>query len=616
MWLQGWLQESSQSSPRCADGALLREIRFAREDCIEKNKLSLTASPGCDTELLTSSGNTQNSQIATRLTSLRNNTKENLTNKNNVALTPQESEYFYDEYVDYPFNESLVDGTVLNDVKNKDPQTIELTTSVPHNISGKVCVYIWGRDQLFCLIFIGDTPTLYAMPRNKSKTIPQMVPDSPSSSGFTFFGIPLSGFNLNKILEAGVTRLEKKKTQPTAERKNAIMNQPQELPKRFAGNRNRPNNQVENQNFATYGSRNSYPPTIPQFQSGFKPMLPGSGGFKPILNPNLPPVQKPTTTEISLNSRKDFVEQTNDKPLLSSTTTSRPVSVARKPVSNSTEYLESQSVPEPTTAQNETDDNVTQTPKRTKGTQVFQSQTHTQSHITVLEENVFNNNETDGVGGVQSHRQFLATERKHHNVTKERNVEEATTTERYRTTSILPATTTTKLTTNTPFKATMESFIITAADEESKETTTIASLMQMQTQQIESLVGKSIGTPLSSLLASSGNRPFKNAVKSTITKVPSPLQEGRQNSRRDVAVSEPMSQREDRNYLPLNAEIEAITEKISDSNDWYFENYNKTNIKPFIGKITNSKEMISLEKAKYLVTSLIMMLVIVQQYIF
>lgn len=43
---------------------------------------------------------------------LKNQSKEKLINKNNLSLTPQESEYFYDEYVDYPFNETVVQNTL------------------------------------------------------------------------------------------------------------------------------------------------------------------------------------------------------------------------------------------------------------------------------------------------------------------------------------------------------------------------------------------------------------------------------------------------------------------------------------------------------------------------
>lgn len=142
IWLQAWLRESSQPSPRCSDGARLTEVPLAREICRNKQQRPITTSPGCDTELLTSSANKNNPHISNHLISLMNaTTKEKMTNKNSVALSPQESDYFYDEYVDYPFNETLVDS-VLNDLKNKDKEKLQLTTNNPNNISG-MCLYFY-----------------------------------------------------------------------------------------------------------------------------------------------------------------------------------------------------------------------------------------------------------------------------------------------------------------------------------------------------------------------------------------------------------------------------------------------------------------------------------------
>lgn len=134
IWLQVWLRETNQPSPRCSDGGLLTQILLSREDCRNKKMLPLSASPGCDTELLTSTKS--NMQINNHLEPLLNTTfKENLMKKGNLGLAPQESDYFYDEYVDYPFNETLVEN-VLNDIRNKGNERVEVTTGIPHNISG------------------------------------------------------------------------------------------------------------------------------------------------------------------------------------------------------------------------------------------------------------------------------------------------------------------------------------------------------------------------------------------------------------------------------------------------------------------------------------------------
>ncbi|KAL3281009.1 hypothetical protein HHI36_004233 [Cryptolaemus montrouzieri] len=81
-------------------------------------------------------------------------------------------------------------------------------------------------------LFSGDTPTMYAAPStNKTKPdIPKEVPHSPSSSGFTFFGVPLPSLNLNKLLggqKSTAKKAEKSQVDiPIADRKVAIMNLP------------------------------------------------------------------------------------------------------------------------------------------------------------------------------------------------------------------------------------------------------------------------------------------------------------------------------------------------------------------------------------------------------
>lgn len=424
------------------------------------------------------------------------------------------------------------------------------------------------------------------MPRNRSKTIPPRVPDSPSTSGFSFFGIPLSGVSLNKILQAGVTRVENKKTPPTAERKNAIMNQPEsDLPKR-----NRPMKhpgQVESQNSGSYNSRDNYPPTIPEFQSGFTPILPGSGGFKPIANPNLPPIQKQNT--ITQNNRKDFQES----------------SPAEKPVNHTSSPVINETNKDPvlqTKSKSTSADTVTESPKKNKGTKIFESQTHTKSKLTVLEETEYRNNTPDGGGTVQSRKKMWSADNRHHNVSKLGDMDEITTTERY------IAITTTKTTT--------ERIIVAAANEEISSKITTTPLKQISTKQLQPNTsdkvletGKSVATPLSTFLAPGSEISLlKNTAKSTITKVPSPHLESSQNSRSDVDVSLPLAHREDDSIFPLHADLETLAEKSNvDNNDWYFENYNKTDIKPFITTVTSSTRGNNLRILNYLISALLML---------
>lgn len=431
------------------------------------------------------------------------------------------------------------------------------------------------------------------MPRNKSKTIPQRVPDSPSTSGFTFFGIPLSGINLNKILQAGVTRLENKKPVPVAERKNAIMNHPtSELPNKFSGNRNRPMQQpgqAGNQNFESHGSRNNYPPTIPEFQSGFIPILPGSGGFKPIPNPNLPPQPTKNTTQVQHNNRKSSIEINTSKPLIEQEQTrdhnfSSIASAKRS--QNNTENIVFQSIPE---------HNITKKTATIElpdaDTKIFETQTLTKSKITVLQEKEYRNNSNDGGGSVQGSKKFWTAEKRHHNVSKVSDVAESTT-ETSSTSTVLPGTTTRILTSTTT--SITDISIITAASEDLPESTP---LKQKENKQLQpnltnpySVSEKTVVTPLSTFLAPGGERPsLKNAAKSTITKVNSPHLEALQNSRPTLEVSDSLPQEKVMNNISFNAQVESITDKVSNENDWYFANYNKTNIEPYITRITNAQ---------------------------
>ncbi|RZC43108.1 LRR 8 domain containing protein [Asbolus verrucosus] len=254
LWMQAWLQESSSVGPKCADGTLLREVRLSRQECSPEERNVELVAPGCEAELLSAPEAFGTSQVFSPWMNLKANISKE--NQNHLAPSPEESEYFYDEYVDYPFN----------DTKNNLPQDQKTdggnpTPKSPHYTPG-------------------DTPTIYAAPKNKTKPdIPKEVSDSPSTSGFTFFGVPLPSLNLKNLL-GGNGRMDDKKSTtntPIAERKMAIVNKP-----------------------ARSGARGGLGlPSSPEVQTGgFVPLLPGSGGFKPIPNPLL---QQPQISNLTFN---------------------------------------------------------------------------------------------------------------------------------------------------------------------------------------------------------------------------------------------------------------------------------------------------------------------------
>ena len=203
-----------------------------------------------------------------------------------VAPSPEESEYFYDEYVEYQYE----DG---NSTAAKNHSTVVLTTDIPLIVEPSSSGAVTAPNNGVSSHYIsGDTPTLYAGTRyekNKTTTtnnaVKQQATASPqTSSGFTFFGIPLPSLSLGTLWGSGRNADAKSDSGGV----------------RFIGGR---------------GKVQMLPP--PAIQSGgFVPMLPGSGGFVPIAGPHV----RQDTTNQSHNAHLDTHHQVH----VNYTTGSRP----------------------------------------------------------------------------------------------------------------------------------------------------------------------------------------------------------------------------------------------------------------------------------------------------
>ncbi|XP_044267257.1 protein artichoke [Tribolium madens] len=456
LWLQAWLQEGSSMGPRCIDGSLLRELRLSRQECLPEDRNAELVAPGCESELLTAPNTFGTSQVFSPWMNLKSNISKE--QKNHLVPSPEESEYFYDEYIDYPYNETQQNLVVEN------------VTQSPHYISG-------------------DTPTLYAAPKNKSRPdIPKEVTNSPSTSGFTFFGVPLPALNLKNLIGGGTGRMDDNKM--TMERKMAIVNKPPRS-----------------------GARGGLGlPNLPEIQTGgFVPLLPGEGGFKPIPNPNL---QQSQSTNVSFSTAFPIEAPVNSK--IDNFTTALPPPTTTLPPPTTT-------LPPPTT--------------------------------------------TSPV----MHNVSIVTEQKTHTLTK---IEKITTN-----TSVVSSTT---LETPPVHEEVVEKIASTTPEvkiEEVLDTTT-----ELTTELIEILstakdeVKKSVATPLSALLAPGGQQPeFRPAGRPTITKVPSPHVSGSAPLLSNPSFAEIVQ--------PLDETIEKIADVTQSTTDtsWYFANYNKTNLEPFVG---------------------------------
>ncbi|CAG4968697.1 unnamed protein product [Colias eurytheme] len=176
IWFKAWLSESSSIGPRCADGTYVKQMPFDRNDCknipiVNDEKRCLTH----ENEALLP--NLATSQVFSSLDKIKDYAThiENKyhANKINNKPSPEESDYFYDDYVDYPYNETLIDYNNINQ-----------TNSIKK---------------------FGNTPTLYAAMNNvtdkKASTI--KPPESTPKSGFTFFGLPIPSIDMGKLLNTG-----------------------------------------------------------------------------------------------------------------------------------------------------------------------------------------------------------------------------------------------------------------------------------------------------------------------------------------------------------------------------------------------------------------------------
>ncbi|XP_057328599.1 protein artichoke [Microplitis mediator] len=222
IWLRGWLQQSSSEGPRCADGSLFRDIRLSRQDCLKK-KHTEPIHPGCETEFIDQS----------LLPSYYGEGKPPPAwmNTNNPSKLTQNPDYYYD---DYPDNEHNMTQNPINKLSNDKTYS----TIMSHIKTGPIK-------------FVQTTTAMSPKPPNGNLTKKKNpLPPSPSSSGFTFFGVPLPNLNLN-LWGSGKKSQRKDDPRPGRSRYR------------------------------------TYPPSEPEMHRGFTPFPETQGGFKPIVDPQI-----------------------------------------------------------------------------------------------------------------------------------------------------------------------------------------------------------------------------------------------------------------------------------------------------------------------------------------
>ncbi|XP_026271786.2 mucin-12-like [Frankliniella occidentalis] len=318
LWLHSWLLETEQGAPgaqapqaahdgpRCADGSLVKEIRVSRAECDAAAKSApLTArqqhhNPACDAEIidLPPTNVIGTSQIVSTALEVRGSTQAP---QQNVAPSPEESEYFYDEYVDVPVDENataLNNASLVATPNSVTPgQTASLHTAAVTATPPATATAVGSHSTPAMAApagpatsshyITGDTPTLYAGTRNKlrppgvglgpgmtpaddPKRMPPGAAGSAAPGGLTFFGIPLKMPSLNIGGIFGHARDTDGK--PVSSR---------------AG-------ELENATVTARDGTPGAPPTtgapvatasvvrVSPVSGGFRPIVPGPGGFTPV----------------------------------------------------------------------------------------------------------------------------------------------------------------------------------------------------------------------------------------------------------------------------------------------------------------------------------------------
>ncbi len=275
LWLRAWYQETDSLThypgPRCRDGTMLRESRLSRNDCQtdeRSNNIPLTNEHGdlfsrqlqydeCEADGLEEPG------------------------VNYPPPSPVDSEYFDDQYIDYPIND-----THLAISNSSGPiQLIPPLDAVPGvNLSNTILNY------------------------NKHQQLLQQNQQPPGSQ-FTFFGMPLPSLSLGNLWNNGRSannRANNRAATGTKGKGRVQVYRPEDLeifkflnqrdpqtdkkidPRERNSLQTLPDRPYENNNFQyrPYFQTPFIEPPRPIEKGGFIPIVPGTtGGFTPIQNP-------------------------------------------------------------------------------------------------------------------------------------------------------------------------------------------------------------------------------------------------------------------------------------------------------------------------------------------
>lgn len=476
LWLKAWLQETALKGPRCHDGGLVREMRLSKQECLQTTQVNDPVATGCEAELLTAPG-------LGGFTPYMNLKDANTTKNKDLPPLPQESDYFYDEYIDYPYNE-----TAVKEKEQLALKAINETTKKPTTIQH------------------GNTPTIYAAPKTNATKV---ATNSPSSSGFTFFGVPLP--SLNALL--GATTTARKNDVATAQRKMAIV-----------------------QPVTSTSTNRVFPPTVPEIQTGgFVPIVPNAvGGFKPMT----------MAGDLNLNRTNNAMPNENV-------------------VTKTESFVNNQSQPFDGSTKRQYDVNSTKTETiyEIRASDTVETVTKKADLVGSTTQNVVlpqknNTSETS------------SSKLEIHNFTETEKFEDF-----FKETIDLPYSTTSSYERGVLIDEIIEENFNSPAEKTTERPESLSNELQKREN--------NTATPLTTLLIPSGEQSFKHPPpgRSTITKVLSPHAPLSSSLKvTDVGVSA-LLQKDD-----IITEASTVLDKDKQDTSWYFTNYNKTNVEPYVGQ--------------------------------
>ncbi|XP_040168304.1 protein artichoke [Anopheles arabiensis] len=312
LWYMAWLQESRSlyPGPRCRDGKMLLDMRLSRTDCQSGARTAPSGHQG-DHPLTNDHGDVF----------VRALDYDECAGSENYELppgptppfhagspSPGDSDYFYDQYVDYP--------NALNDTRLANGQRFNNTTPFAQDPQQDRRNYTTNFVD-----FNNNKFNQFQRPPGGAPPPPPLSPgDQDSGSPFTFFGLPIPSLNIGKMFGGAAGRNANNRASGGSRAKGRVQVYKQGEPEqstiyRADGGKTEStvtlkaptdpldkNAGATNENNLFYRPffQTSYrqPPSVDVQQGGFTPMLPGAvGGFTPITDPTLKVINQNYTHE-------------------------------------------------------------------------------------------------------------------------------------------------------------------------------------------------------------------------------------------------------------------------------------------------------------------------------